>query len=227
MWLFLEEGVFMMSQQAPVNLVRISHHLKGRLRYQNNPVLVTGSGRLILLFVVSILLTFWFSSGYVEANMLFQSPASPPAQPPVEQPSAAQPAAEQPSAEQPAVEQPSAEQSPVEQPSAAQPAGEQPSAEQPPAQPSPAAGQTVVEPALAAPTQPEPVDRHRAEAPADEAEADASSNFIVDQAEFIDTVVISGAYVWLCCGVGALLLVPLVLLFVYIRGRSKIVGEGY
>jgi hypothetical protein len=41
----------------------------------------------------------------------------------------------------------------------------------------------------------------------------------------IDTVVVSSAYIWLCCGVSLFLLVPLFLLFVYIRGRSKIMQE--
>lgn len=232
----------MMSQQAPVNLIKISRYLKGRVRYQNNPILATSLGRLILLFSTSVFLTLWLTTGAVDATVLFQSPESPPVQPPVEQPPveqapAPQPAVEQPAAEQAPAAQPSVEQPPVEQAPAAQPAVEQPSAEQAPveqplAQPSPtqsapSAGQTIVEPAPAEPTPSEPVSRRREETSADETEAGEPSNFILDQAEFIDTVIVSGAYVWLCCGVATLLLVPLALLFVYIRGRSKIMKEGH
>jgi len=55
-----------------------------------------------------------------------------------------------------------------------------------------------------------------------EEEGDGSSNFILDQAEFIDTVVVSGAYVWLCCGITFFLLIPLVFLFLQIRGQLKL-----
>jgi hypothetical protein len=53
-------------------------------------------------------------------------------------------------------------------------------------------------------------------------EASDSPNLILDEAEFIDTVVVSGAYMWLCCGVMFFLLVPIFMLILYIRGRSKI-----
>jgi hypothetical protein len=52
-----------------------------------------------------------------------------------------------------------------------------------------------------------------------------SSNLVVDQAEMIDTVVVTTAYVWLCCGIIAILLIPLIFLFLHIRGRSKILKE--
>ncbi|MCB0192927.1 MAG: hypothetical protein KDJ65_13365 [Anaerolineae bacterium] len=54
---------------------------------------------------------------------------------------------------------------------------------------------------------------------------EGSRNFILDQAELIDTVVVSTAYIWLCCGIGLFLLIPLVFLFLQIRGRHKIIKE--
>ncbi|MFN8457493.1 MAG: hypothetical protein U0401_23010 [Anaerolineae bacterium] len=178
--------------------------------------LVSGSGviRLILLFGASLELTLWLATGQVNADFLFQSPESPApppfiesgqAQPPVEQPPA-QPASEQ---QPPTVEQPP----PVEQPPVVDP-----NAPQPPIEPSP--------PAAVAPTPPppEPARRNREEPP--EAEADAGpSNFILDQAELIDTVVVTSAWVWLCCGILLLLIVPLFFVVVYIRGRRKIIDQ--
>jgi hypothetical protein len=83
-------------------------------------------------------------------------------------------------------------------------------------------------PAAPLPPTAEPVRREREEEPIEPEESGGPSQFILDQAELIDTVVVSGAYIWLCCGVSLFLLVPLALLFVYIRGRSKIIREeGY
>jgi hypothetical protein len=111
--------------------------------------------------------------------------------------------------------------SPVAQPPIEQPPVEQAPVEQPPLDKT---GAPIVP---VAPTA-EPIQRNRREAPLEEVEGGGPAQFILDQAELIDTVVVSGAYVWLCCGVSLFLLVPLVLLFVYIRGRSKIIREeGY
>ncbi len=231
-----------MSQWAPFRLTK-------RLRSSGSIIPASGWERLALLLVVAIFLTLWVATGNVDANMLFQSPQSPPVQPAAEQPPVAQPPVEQPPAqqpppaEQPPAEQPPAEQAPVEQPPAEQPPAEQapveqPPAEQPPAEPAPAEQSPPEQPASdiappaaepAAPTAPpeqpvpQPISREREEAPLNEEEG--SSNFILDQVELIDTVVVSGAYIWLCCGVGLFLFVPLLLLFVYIRGRSKIIQE--
>jgi hypothetical protein len=60
----------------------------------------------------------------------------------------------------------------------------------------------------------------------DIANPDDSSNLILDQAEFIDSVVVSFAYIWLCCGVALILVIPLIFLFLQIRGRSKLNREG-
>jgi hypothetical protein len=230
-----------MSQQAPTCLSRISQRLGEILRYQENPILASGLGRLILLLSTSVCLTFWLTTHSVDANMLFQSPQSPPAQPSIQQPPVQQPPIEQPPVAEPPLEQPPVEQAPVEQPPAEAPVEsapvpespetqapvEQPPVEQPPAETAPPAEQAVSEPTLPEQSEPEPVSRRRREAPVEEAETEGPSNFILDQAELIDSVIVSGAWIWLCCGFVLLLLAPLFFLFVYIRGRSKIIDEGF
>jgi hypothetical protein len=200
-------------------------------------------GCLPLLFIVALFVTCFLATGNATAEMLFQSPQSPPTQPSPEQPPAEQPPAEQPPAEQPPAEQPPVEQLPTEQPSAEQPTAEQPPVEQPPAE-QPTAEQPPVEQPSAeqplpesgplpgpstseAPLSQEPPLPESPKTGKDELslENEQASNFILDEAELIDTVVVSGAYIWLCCGVILFLLIPLFLLLVYIRGRSKIVQE--
>ncbi|MBN1995314.1 MAG: hypothetical protein JW953_21680, partial [Anaerolineae bacterium] len=61
-------------------------------------------------------------------------------------------------------------------------------------------------------------------APEQEADPDAT-NLVLDEAEFIDTIIVGGAYLWRCCGVFIILLIPLLFLLLYIRGRSKIIQE--
>jgi hypothetical protein len=195
--------------------------------------------RLPSLFIVALFVTCLLATGNATAEMLFQSPQSPPTPPPAEPPPAEQPPTEpppteQPPTEQPPTEQPPAEQPPTEQPPAEQPPTEQPSpAEQPPAeQPSPAE-QPPLEPV--APLEPSTSEAPPPQEPLPESpetggnelplEDEQASNFILDRAELIDTVVVSSAYIWLCCGVVLFLLIPLFLLLLYIRGRSKIVQE--
>jgi hypothetical protein len=73
--------------------------------------------------------------------------------------------------------------------------------------------------------QPRPISlNEREEEVLDEAEG-GPRNFILNRAQLIDTVAISGAYLWLCCGIGLLLFAPLSLLLLYVRGRSKIIRE--
>ncbi|MFC1975309.1 hypothetical protein ACFLXQ_02795 [Chloroflexota bacterium] len=157
--------------------------------------LLMNSGRLPLIFAIALFLTFLLASGNVTAEMLFQSPQSPPEQPPAEQPPAEQPPAEQPPAEQPPAEQPPAE--------------------QPPGEPS-----ITQEPLPQEPLQ--PVETGDETFPEDE---EVPSDLVLDEAELIDSIIVSGASVWLCCGIILLLLVPLSLLLLYIRGRSKIAQE--
>lgn len=187
-----------MSRPAPLRIIK---SFRRCLFFRVKVGLAPMWGRLGLLLMSSIGLSLWLAAGHVDANALFQSPVSPVIESPV-----AQPPIEQPPVEQAPVEQPPVEQAPVEQP------------------PLDKTGAPIVP---VAPTA-EPIQRNRREAPLEEVEGGGPAQFILDQAELIDTVVVSGAYVWLCCGVSLFLLVPLVLLFVYIRGRSKIIREeGY
>ena len=158
----------------------------------------SGLARLVLLLVASVGLTLWLASGRVSANFLFQSPESPP----------------------PFVE-PDPFISPLDQVSPI----EQPPLEQPPPFIDPNAPPPL--PAEAAPAPPPPERRNREEQPKEESNT-GPSNFILDQAELIDTVVVTGAWVWLCCGILLLLVVPLFFVVMYIRGRRKIIDqEGY
>jgi hypothetical protein len=61
---------------------------------------------------------------------------------------------------------------------------------------------------------PEPSPEDSQEPPADEPGA-----AIINWVKFWDTMAVTIAYPWLCCGVGLLLLVPLVFLFLEIKGR--------
>ena len=167
----------------------------------------TGVGQMVCLFFMSILLTLWIGNPSVTANTLFQSPASPVSPPaePVQQP---QPA-EQPQSSAP--QQPVPQQSGVEQESGTDSL-------------SPTLPAESIEVAPAAPEelQPEssrPARDRDSRNPADE--ETESRNFILDRVELIDSVVVSGAYLWLCCGVALFLLVPIFMLVLYIRGRSK------
>jgi len=160
-----------------------------------------------LLLIISIVIALWGTDNNVTADMLFQSPASPPPAPVDESAPPPEPAppAEQPAATEPPADDAAPEQSPTEPAPNGQPQGEQP----PPAEPAPELDE------------PPPAER-RNFPPREDPEPTADRNFILDQAELIDSVVVSGAYIWLCCGVGLFLLIPLFLLVVYIRGRSKI-----
>jgi hypothetical protein len=74
---------------------------------------------------------------------------------------------------------------------------------------------------------PEPSSSERTDRFLDEEEEEkpGDSNFILDRIEMVDTIVVSTAYVWLCCGIVLFLLIPLFFLFLQIRGRSKILRE--
>lgn len=194
----LEEGVCESMSQAA--LLRLMKAFRQVLRNHR----VSGWSRLGLLLMAAVFLSFWVAARHVDADMLFQSPVSPLAQPGFDPVSPLAPV-EQVPVEQVPVEQAPVEQAPVE-----------------PTVPDQTGAVVAPEP----PT-PEPTPRRaREEAPVEE--ESGRSNFILDQAELIDTAVVSGAYIWLCCGVSLFLLVPLALLFVYIRGRSKIIKEeGY
>lgn len=157
--------------------------------------------QLIVLAAAALLLTVAVTDNRVMAKALFQSPESPVEQPP--QPEAPAPA-------------PAPQEAPV-QPPAPVPQEAPAGGESQPAPPAPA-----VEPLP--PPLPEP-QRQPLPSQVGNDETGDDQNLTVDQAEFIDTVVVSLAWLWLCCGVILILLIPLVFLFLHIRGRSKISKE--
>ena len=172
---------------------------------------LVGSIRLPLLFVAALTLTLFLASGNVTAERLFQSPQSPPPQPPPAQPAPEQPAPEQP---QPPAEQPTAEQPTIDQTTVDQTSPVQPTSEAAPAPPLEPLAPVTTGDDFASNDQYEELPPSSGDTP-----------MVLDEAELIDSVFVSFAYVWLCCGVILLLLIPLVLLILYIRGRSKIVNE--
>lgn len=209
-----------MSRWALLNFMTSQNrqHLLGRLIFPG-----AGTKRLVLLFAVSIVFTAWIKNTDATAGLLFQSPQSSPVeQPPAEQPPVQQPPAEQPPASQPAPEQP------VEQPaSQPAPAEQSPDVEAIPSE-SPLAepdSETLIAPGEALPESIGPDDTGSVEFDVNEETEGGVRNFILDRVELIDTIVVSGAYIWLCCGVILFLLVPVFMLILYIRGRSKIMQE--
>ncbi len=59
----------------------------------------------------------------------------------------------------------------------------------------------------------------------DTAADDDEPELVLNEAQMVDTFIIYGAWVWLCCGVMVFLLIPLAFLFLQIRGRSQILKE--
>lgn len=200
-------------------------------------------GQLILLFVTALLFAFLFVGNDVTAEILFQSPQSPPpaqqeAPPPQPTPVPPTPVPTEPPPPEPTATQP---------PPAAEGSTEEPTP-QPEATPLPEPTATPVPPTEAAPTEEPPsaeltdtqppssseaqsstdlptrVEVRRGDVSLD-FEGDTAPSFILDQAELIDAVAVSGAYIWLCCGVGLFLLAPLFFLILYVRGRSQIIQE--
>ena len=184
-----------------------------------------GLRRLAVLFIVAIFITLFVSNGAL-AGALFQSPVSPV----VEE---AQPVQPEPFAPDAPVEQndPPSEEGSQSEPLPVEPVPfESAPVEEPVVEPDTQFGSPVIpdepvgsDPAVAQPAAAEP--RPVRLARDDSTEDGGSPNFILDQAELIDTVVVSTAYVWLCCGIGLFLLIPLVFLFLQIRGRTKMTRE--
>jgi hypothetical protein len=207
------------------------------------------STRLLALFLLALSLAWTISRGEVTAEVLFQSPESPipveqefvpeapapveavvPEPAPVEEVVPVAPVEPEIPVEPPPVEEvvPVEPEIPVEPPpELVQPQAEPGSAIESPVPPLPAPDQQTEAPVPAAP---EPSSR-RADPEErqidDEFAEDGESNFILDRAEFIDTVVVSTAYVWLCCGIVIFLMIPLVFLFLQIRGRTKMSRDNF
>lgn len=183
-----------------------------------------------LLFIGAIAITLLITDHNAIAEGMFQSP---PDSPPAEQQQQPAQQEQQPAQEQQQQQQP-AEQQPAQQQQQQQPAQEQ----QPPAQeqqPGPEVVSPVSpaasEPTLPAGSQPPPLPQPTADTRPVRLESDLAleeeepSNFILDQVEMVDTIVVSGAYIWLCCGAVLFLLIPLFFLFLQIRGQIKIQRE--
>jgi hypothetical protein len=193
---------------------------------------------------VALLIAALLSPGTVTASRLvFQSaPESPPAAtptpippsptppppPPTPTPPPAEPATETPTPVPPAPTP--TESAPVETvpaegvPTQAAPTEAPPPAEGVPTQETPA---PTVEPTQPPPPVPEatiPAQVTQAPIvpstpPASQPPGTSSGEPVINWVKFWDTMAVLVAYPWLCCGVGLLLLVPLILLFLEIRGR--------
>jgi hypothetical protein len=48
-----------------------------------------------------------------------------------------------------------------------------------------------------------------------------SSQSVINWAKFWDTLAVSFAYPWLCCGIALFLVVPIALLYLEIKGRRR------
>lgn len=164
----------------------------------------------IVLFITAVCLTLLITTGQVNAtSYLFQSP---PAEPAEEQ---TEPRREEP----PAQEQ--EQQAPTEtQPSPAETQPDDAPVDSAPTQAEPTLPPTSEESVpIESQAQPPPPESRQLDTTADE---DGSRGFIFDRAEFIDTILIFGSYIWACCGLILLLSVPLFLLLLQIRGSSKL-----
>jgi hypothetical protein len=171
-------------------------------------------GRIVLLFAMAVFLTLFIADENVFAGKLFQSPVDTSPPPPAEAPPADPPPPEAPPAEAPPVEPPPVEPaveieapvSPIPPGSPALPSGSEP-------------------PPLAQPTLlPSRSNQEDRSIDGERAEED-SPNFILDQVELVDSIVVTGAYFWLCCGVALFLLIPLIFLLLQIRGHLKLQRE--
>lgn len=127
----------------------------------------------------------------VPASPTSPAPTTLPVEPPA-QPPATQ-AAPTPTAEPPPQEVPATAEEPTQVPPAPQEVPSATPTRQPP------------------PTPPPPRPRPSSD--------DGASQPVINWVKFWDTLAVVAAYPWLCCGVGLLLLVPLGLLFLEIRGR--------
>ena len=194
-----------------------------------------GLNRLTGLFIVAVLFVFVIAGKTATAEVLFQSPQSPPAEPqptatplpPEPTPIPPTPLPPEPAPAEQAIEvAPTAEALPdVEEVPVEQQIVEPTSTPLPPPTEVPTATAELQAEAEVAPEVPEPQPIERSRRREEVVDQSGPRNFILDQAELIDTVAVSGAYIWLCCGFGLLLIAPLFLLLLYIRGRSRIIQD--
>jgi hypothetical protein len=170
---------------------------------------------------IALLVAAALSPGTVTASrLMFQSPAQPtpipPTPTPVPPPPTSTPVPPPPTP--PPAEVAPTQAPPEPPPTEAVPGQEPAPVEEQPTQEvlSPSAEPTVPPPALPEPTPPIQDTEVPAKPLPPEAEIDQP---IVNWVKFWDTLAVTFAYPWLCCGIALLLLVPVVLLFLEIKGR--------
>jgi hypothetical protein len=175
---------------------------------------------------VALLVAAALSPGTVTASRLvFQSPPEatpipPTATPPPPTATAVPPPPTSTPAPPPAVSTP-VEVVPTEAPTEALPPEAAPPHEPPPTEETPAEpSMEPTEPPTAVPEPTTPVEAD--EAPDTPLPPEVGTNQpIINWVKFWDTMAVTFAYPWLCCGVTLLLMVPVVLLFLEIKGRRR------
>ena len=179
----------------------------------------------LVVLTLCISLVAYQGDGTVLASQLFQSPVEPEEEVPPEPPPQAPP--EQPPQEKPKPEKvlPPAGQRPTPVPI--------PSPTSPPPQPQPAEQAAPVEPPV--PDQPPPDQQPPLQAPTPAPAAPpppaevelVQSEMVIDSGLLIDSVLVYISYAWLCCGVIAFVMIPVVFLVLYVLGvkRSRNANE--
>ena len=173
----------------------------------------TGPGRLLAWLFMALLVAAVLSPGTaIAARLLFQSPPTETPVPPAPTPIPPTPIPPTPVPATPTLVVPTATPLPPALP---------PTEAIPTATPLP----IPATPTLAVPLpplEPSPTPTLIPELPTP-AEPDSSgpNQPVVNWVKFWDTIAVAVAYPWLCCGVSLLLLVPLVLLFMEIKGRRR------
>lgn len=182
---------------------------------------------LVLLVLVSFLLALLLGGGndLVGASSLFQSPLPPPEEPtatpspppPIPEPTATPMPTEtpvppsEPTATPPPPEATAA--APVETPEAPSEGSPSEPAETPPPAEAPEALEAA-EPTPETPEEPE----GEGEAPRPE----ESSPLIFNWGIFLNTVIVTLSYAWICCGVCGLVGTPLIFILLYVGGKRRL-----
>lgn len=182
----------------------------------------------LLWLAVALLVAAALAPGGVSASRLvFQSsqsppPATPTLPPPTPVPPTPVPPTPVPPTPVPPTPTPvvAPTQAPAQPPPTQMP-GVEPSP--PPVQPAQVVTPTLAQPTQAPvvpvqPTQPPPFLPAAVEEPSAPAE---STRTVINLVKFWDTLAVTAAYPWLCCGVVLMLMVPVVLLFLEIKGRRR------
>jgi hypothetical protein len=164
---------------------------------------------LVLLMLVSLFLALLLSGGNDAAGALALFQSSPPPPP--------EPTATPVPAEMPAPpSEPPATPLPPEATTAAPATSEAPSEGGPPA-PSAEAPSEVPEAAEPTPETPEEPEREEEPPPPEE-----SAPLIFNWGVFLNTVIVTLSYAWICCGVCGLVGTPLAFILIYVEGKRRL-----